>query len=148
MSSKIYNIEGFKELRQKIKGLPDKVKKREVVKILRQAAKSTLTAARSESPVSKRNSTVHPRENLKKSIKIRTLTRAKMPMVVVGPASRGKNDGFYGRLFVIPGFTNKGGTPVAANPFMARAEKISKRAVSNESVSKVEKYLKKQIDRL
>ena len=158
MNKSIYEIEGFDELQRKIKSLPDKVKKKEVNKILRKAAKSTVDAARAFAP--KRT------QNLSKSIKVATMTRAKVPMVVVGPRSKGKYDGWYGRQFVIPGHNiykagfsrNRKGNKkyndanaagkVAANPFMEKAFNATGGLVSQKAVASTEKYIQKQIDRL
>lgn len=110
MSKSIYQIEGFDQLQQKIKQLPDKVKKREVLKILGQAANPTVKAARSQAPVSKqthwqagkRTKKLIQPGNLRKSIgKIRGKRgSAKVNAVLyVGPRSKGrKNDGWYGAM--------------------------------------------------
>ena len=50
MSKSIVEIKGFTELQQKIKSLPDKVKRRELLKIYGQVANPTLKAARSFAP--------------------------------------------------------------------------------------------------
>ena len=47
-------IKGFAELQAKIKQLPDKIKKREMLKVLGQVANATVSTARKEAPKSKK----------------------------------------------------------------------------------------------
>ncbi len=171
MSKGIYEITGFKELQAKIKLLPDKVKVKEMRKILRISAKPTVDAAREQAPESKKSHSIRGGKrfepgNLKKSIKVAVMGKARSPMVVVGPRSKGKYDGFYGRQFVIEGHNlyragfrrnkkgnrtfNAGGSvgKVAANPFMERAMNKTKGRVADYAVAKTEKYIQKQISKL
>ncbi len=150
----IIQVEGFEQLQQKIKQLPDKVKKREVLKILGQAANPTVKAARTQAPQSKKQHVqagkrtykiVQP-GNLKKSIgKIKGKRGgAKVNAVLyVGPRSKGrKHDGFYG-AFV------HGGTKLQKeNKFMDRAYAQTKGLVTQESEKRIAKYLDKQITKL
>lgn len=154
MSKSIYQIEGFDQLQQKIKQLPDKVKKREVLKILGQAANPTVKAARSQAPVSnkphwqagKRTKKLIQPGNLRKSIgKIRGKRgSAKVNAVLyVGPRSKGrKNDGWYGAM------VHGGTVKQQANPFMDRAYNQTKGLVTQDSEKRIAKYLNKQIQRL
>jgi len=160
----IAQVDGFEELRGKIKALPDKLKTREVRKILRRSARPTVKAARDEAPPRRNN----PRStgNLKNSIRVAVMRKAAVPMVVVGPRSSGKYDGWYGRAFVIPGHNiyragfkrnRKGNTAfnatgsksrVEANPFMDRAKAKTQSKVDKKALVGMEKYVKKQIDKL
>lgn len=170
MDKLITEIQGFDTLREKIKRLPDKVKRREVLKILRRSARSTVKVARMEAPKSdkphnSRGKKIQP-GNLRKSIRAASMRRSRVPMVVVGPRSSGKYDGWYGRQFVIPGHNiyragfkrNRKGNQAAnaagavsrvpANPFMDRAQAITKGKVTADAVAGTEKYIQRQIDRL
>ena len=150
----LVEVEGFDVLYKKIKALPDKVKRREVLKILGQAANPTVKAARAQAPKSKvahvqsgsRAYKVIQPGNLKKSIgKIRGKRGlAKVNAVLyVGPRSKGrKNDGWYGMM--VHGGTVKQG----ANPFMRRAFDQTKGLVSKEAETKIAKYIDKQISKL
>lgn len=154
MSKSLVQLEGFDELKKKIKRLPDKVKRKEVQKILRVSAKSTVTAARAEAPISKKAHTfrggrVYQPGNLKKSIRTKVMTRARVPMVIVGPTSTGKKyDGFYGRSFVIPGHRTRSGGLVKPNPFMQRGHDKTAGLVTGKAVRATEKYIQKQINKL
>lgn len=153
MSKSIFEIKGFAELQKKIKRLPDKVKRKEIVKILKVSAKSTVTAARAEAPISKKAHTlrgkVYNPGNLKKSIRTKVMRRSRVPMIIVGPTSTGnKYDGFYGRQFVISGHRTRSGNRVEPNPFMQRGHDRTAGKVSKEMQVKTERYMQKQINRL
>lgn len=154
MTKQLFEIKGFTELQRKIKQLPDKVKKREVLKILGRAANPTVKAARAQAPISKKPHVqsgkrtyklIQP-ENLKKSIgKIRGKRgAAKVSAVLyVGPRSKGrKNDGWYGMMV-------HGGTKLQSpNPFMERAYNQTKGQVTAQAEKGVAKYIENQIKRL
>lgn len=154
----ITKIEGFDTLQRKLKNFPDKVKRKEVIKILRRASKDTVKVARALAPKDSGDGA--------KSIRFVPLRKSKNPAGVVGPRSRGKYDGFHLRLFVIPGHNiyrtgfkrNRNGNrgrnargakrQVAPVPFMAKAHSITQGKVSAKSVAGTEKYLAKQIKKL
>lgn len=158
MPKDLIQIQGFDDLQNKLKKVPDKVKRKEVIKILRRASRDTVKIARSLAPKDTGQG--------EKSIKFEVLRRSKNPAGIVGPRSRGKYDGYYLRLFVIPGHniyrtgfkrsrrgnrvrnTRGAKRRVAPVPFMQRAYQITQGKVSNESVTDVEKYIQKQIERL
>ncbi len=159
----IIQVEGFDRLQQKIKQLPDKVKKREVLKILGQAANPTLKAVQKLAPVGSgfievrgkrykrgkrqvRKTVVQDQYTPgigKKSISKKNMTRAKNPMLYISPRSRKKADGFYLRQFVSPGTKHQ-----KPNDFMERAFNSTKGRVTAESEQKIVKYIEKQITRL
>lgn len=153
MSKSLVEIKGFEELEKKLKTLGnDKIKNREVLKILGQVANTTVKAAKSLAPVSRKAHSISGKNrgyklfkpgNLKKSIGKKTLRRARNPMLVVRANSRKAADGFYGRQFVIRGTVNQ-----KANPFTEKAYQQTKGKVSRESEEKVAKYIQKQINKL
>ncbi len=171
MSKPIFEIKGFDELTKKIKKLPDRAKKREVIKILRRSAQTTVKAARQEAPKSEKVHTLKGGKeiqpgNTKKSIGVQVARKAKNPMIVVRPRSTGQYDGFYARAFVIFGhniyragfrrnrrgnrrLNNRGAkSRIPANPFMNRAKQKTEGKVSKEALASTEKYIQKLIDRL
>lgn len=100
------DVQGFDELKEKIKKLADpRDKKREVLGILRQVAGATVARARQLAPVSKkphvaRKVLINP-GNLKKSIG--TITGRKgnaaiNPTIYAGPRVKGNNKGWYGAM--------------------------------------------------
>lgn len=147
-------ITGFAELQSKLLQLPDKVKKREMLKLLGQIANATVSAAKANAPVSKKQHIISGKRtrkiiepgNLKKSIGKITGKRGlgkENAVLYVGPKSKGvKNDGWYGM------FVNKGTVKQQANPFMNRAYEQTKGGVTQDAEAKVTKYIQKQIDRL
>lgn len=112
------NVEGFADLKNKIKRLAnDKDKRREVTAILRKAAASTVAVARAEAPkgsgkikdkkrkyryLGKTRSSYTPGEGAK-AINVQVMRKAKIPMVVVRANKYKNTDAFYLRQFVIPG---------------------------------------------
>lgn len=157
MAKSLIEIEGFDRLQAQIQKLDDKVKRREVLKILGQVANPTVKAARTQAPKSKkphvqsgkRTYKVIQPGNLKKSIGKITGKRGKAKVnaiLYVGPRSKGrKNDGWYG-AFVHGGTKfSKEKTP---NPFMNRAYNQTKGKVTADAEQKVKQYLDKQIARL
>jgi len=175
MAKDVVELKGFNELQAKIKLLPDKVKRKELLKILGQAANSTVKAARLAAPRSNKKHVISGKGrlpkviqpgNLKKSIgKIKSKRNKENAVLYVGPRSHGrKHDGWYGaivhggRNIYKTGFkrSHKSGADnsrgaksrVAPNEFMSRAYQITKGQVSNEAEAKVAKYIQKQIDRL
>ena len=154
MSKSVVEIKGFEELRQKLLLLPDKVTKREMLKILGQVANATVSAARSNAPQSKKEHIISGKRtrkiiqpgNLKKSIGKITGKRGlgkENAVLYVGPKSKGiKHDGWYGM------FVEKGTKKITANPFMNRAYEQTKGGVTADAEAKVTAYIQKQIDRL
>lgn len=157
MSKALFEIEGFDKLNAKIKQLPDKVKKREMLKVLRQVAKPTVAAARSQAPVGTRRHKRYSRRdgsvlgvydpgNLKKSIGNITGRRGRArtnAVLYVGPRSKGrKYDGYYGAMV-------HGGTKFQKpNPYMDRAYNQTKGMVTKDAEEKVAAAIQKQIDKL
>lgn len=153
MSKSIVEIQGFNELERKLKSLPDKIKRREITKILGQVANSTVAAAKSQAPVAKkphiqkskrqRFGTVITPGSGRKSIGKTVMRRSRNPLVYVSPKKMGGVDGWYLRQFVIPGTKH-----IKSNPFLDRAYEQTKGKVSADAEVKVAKYIQKAIDRL
>ena len=158
-------IDGFEELRSKIKLLgDDKAKRKEVTKILGQIANPTLKAARNLAPVGSgfietkgrrfaRRKRYAGRRVLqdpyqagtgKKSIAKKNMTRSSVPMITISPRSRKSADGFYLRQFVIPGTKNN----PKKNNFLDRAYNQTKGSVTASAERRMAKYFQKQINRL
>jgi len=159
MSKQIVEIEGFKELQAKIKQLPDKLKKREMLKIMRAGARPTIIAARNAAPVGDKPHSRYSRRtgevlatyqpgNLKKSINHITGRRGlgrENAVLYVGPRSKGKKyDGYYGH-FVHEGTANRDAAP---NPFMEKAYRSTRGQVTSDLQRRVAKALQRQINKL
>ena len=157
MSKTVFEITGFKELNRKIKQLPYKLKKREMLKVLRIVAKPTVAAARSQAPVgvkahkrySKKDGAVLGRYlpgNLKKSIGNITGKRGlgrNNAVIYVGARSKGKKyDGYYA------GMVHGGTKYQSANPFMDRAYNQTKGLVTADAEINIAKLIQRQIDKL
>lgn len=155
MGKDLVEIKGFRELRRKIEQLgDDKIKRREMLKILRQAAKGTVRAARAEAPQSDKPHLVSGRRsrkviqpgNLKKSIGNITQRKSRSggnAVVYVGPRAKGKHDGWYGH------FVHDGTRDIRRkNKFMARAYARTKGQVTADTEKNVRRYIQRQIDKL
>lgn len=165
MAKTLYEVEGFEELQRKITMLgDDRGKRRAVIRILRKASRPLILKARDFAPKDTGEGA--------KSIKFEVMRRAKNPMGIVGPRSRGKYDGFYLRQFVIPGHNiytagfkrksrkkgygrglRKSGSLnvkgfVEPNPFMEVAYRLTQGPIETKMVGQMEKYIQKQIDKL
>jgi HK97 gp10 family phage protein len=140
MSKLVVEIQGFEQLQAKIKDLAnDKDKRREVLNVLRQVAKPTVQAAKSNAPIRKR--AVHygrpdktgklkkqEAGNLKKSIG--TITgRSENPTIYVGARAKGSHDGYYAH-FVEKGHRifNQAKFKITRNAVNGRFESVSKTA--------------------
>lgn len=92
----LFEVEGIKELNEKLKKLPDKVKRKEVLGLQRKIAAPIRAEYADKLP--------HRTGNLGKSVAVQTVPASKTggnPSVVVRPAKRGKADGYY-KFMVIP----------------------------------------------
>lgn len=136
MSKSLVEIEGFKELESKIKSLTnDKVKKKEVLKILGQVANPTVKAVRALTP---KVSGIGV-----KSVGKKNMRKTPNAVVYVSHRSRKNADGWYVRQFVVRGTKYQ-----KANPIIDKAYNQTKGQATKESEVKISKYIQKQIDRL
>lgn len=155
MSKPLVEIQGFTELNQKLKSLGnDKVKRREMLKVLGQVANPTVKAARNQAPQSKKPHLISGKRtrkiiepgNLKKSIGKITGKRGlgkTNAVLYVGPRSKGrKNDGWYGA------FVHGGTKHQQPNKFMDRAYAQTGGGVTRDAEDKVAAYIQKQINKL
>ena len=167
MSSPLIEITGFAELQEQIKLLANpRDKRKEILNLLRQVARPTLSAAKNFVPVSSkrhkaRGKLIEP-GNLKKSLGFIT-GRNEDPTIYVGPRAKGSFNGWYGH-FVEKGVNtyNKGfkrKRKAGANnhaaigrttgtPFMASAYTATNGQVTADAEIKVAAYIQRRIDKL
>lgn len=167
----VTKIEGFEELNAKLKQLPDKVKRTEVIKLQKQIAKPIIKAYSRALPMGRRS---HSRTtgkgtdkakrhdytpgNLKASVRAVAVPASKVggnPSVVIRPTDKGKKDGYY-RFMVIPEGTRIGsikrGSRIGPNTVVDKAKdkawgmiglSAEKRAAEDTA-----KYIQKQINKM
>ncbi len=167
----VTKIEGFEELNAKLKQLPDKVKRTEVIKLQKQIAKPIIKAYSRALPMGRRS---HARTtdkgtdkakrhnytpgNLKASVTAATVPAGKVggnPSVVIRPGKKGKADGYY-KFMVVPEGTktgsNKRGSRKGPNTVVDKARDralgsvgaiAEKRAADNTAL-----YIQKQINKM
>ncbi len=174
MSRAVVEIEGFSELQRKITQLANpRDKRREMLALMRNTAKSTVKAARQKARKSskphlisgKRTRQVIQPGNLKKSIGTITGKNKDNPTIYVGPRVKGKHLGFYGAWvekghnIYRKGFkrNRKGNRAFNATgasstttpkPFMKPAYEQTKGKVAQELEQKTAAFIQKRIDRL
>jgi len=168
MSSSIQiDVIGFDKLTAQLKRLADdKSKKREVLIILRNVAKPTLSAARSLAPISKkphkaRGKTISP-GNLKKSLGNIT-GKQDNPTIYVGARAKGSNNGWYAHFvheginIYRTGFKRKrvrGANSAGAlrrtqgNPFLTKAYAQTNGTVTADAEKQMVAFIQRRIQRL
>ena len=174
MSKNLVEITGFDELSKKIKQLGnDKDKKRELLTILRHAARPTVRAAKSYAPVRKGRafSSLKTKKSvipgtLKKSIGLITGRKGASkinPTIYVCPRAKGSFDGWYSHFVEAgvnvynKGFKRKhkrGANNKAAvrrtqgQWFMKRAYTLTEGSVKADAEKKTAKFIQRRIDKL
>lgn len=152
LNQSLFEIEGFEELANKLKQLPDKVKRREVLKIQRRVllpAKKAYVAKLKEIKVT---------GNLADSVSIKSVRSSVVngnPVVNLLPAKNSKGDGFYKFMVVSKGTrlgSNRRGSRAGKNTVVNRAR--NKVYNSNASqmtdvfMARMTKAIQRRIDKL
>jgi len=168
MSSNIQiDVIGFDKLTEQLKRLAnDKDKKREVLMVLRNVARPTLSAAKSLAPISKkthkaRGKIITP-GNLRKSLGNIT-GKQENPTIYVGARAKGNNNGWYAH-FVHNGVNvyNKGykrkrvrGANASAavrttraNPFLTKAYAQTNGTVTADAEKQMTAFIQRRINKL
>ena len=155
-------IEGFPELNRKLKQLPDRVKRTEVLKIFRRLAKPLVKAYSQALPVGtrdkKRFGSTYVKGTLAKSVKVDTVPAGKSggnPSVAIRPGKKGKFDSWY-KFMVIPKGTKTGsisrGSRKGKNTVVdaARNQAFNNTGAQarKQAEDKTAKYIQRQIDKL
>lgn len=148
--SKDFQIQGMDGVINEIKSLSnDRMKRLEILKILRRQMKPILAAVKSNTPIATktitgRNGKVYEPENLKKSFAVRTSPIKKYPNVIVGPrkGNSAKNDGFY--AFWI----EYGAYDIPASNFIRNAAEPLMGSVNTTMSTELEKYIYKKAQTL
>jgi len=161
MPKDLFQMQGFEQLQAKIKKLPDKVKKKEMLKVLGQVANPTKDAAKRYAPF--KSGTL--KDSIGK-IKGKKGLGKENAVLYVGPRSKGKWKGWYGHIIEYghnsiyrKGFkrNRKGNVKynstgsqrfVKANPFMKKAFEQTKGKVTADAEKRVARYIQKQINKL
>lgn len=154
-TKKPIEIEGFKELNQKLKKLPDKVKRTEVLKIFRRLARPVIRAYASKLPVGKKDKErfgkIYPKGTLAKSVKAETVPARKSggnPSIAVRPGKKGIYDSWYKFMVVRKGFKGSGpGSRKGQNTVVEEARDKAASAVLPSARAKAEKQTAKYIQK-
>ena len=141
------SVEGMdKVISQIISISDDKIKRGEILKILRRQSKPILAAIKANTPVADkpivgRNGKIYEPENLKKSMAIKTSPLKHYPNVLVGPRKGQKavRDGFYAF------FIQEGVYGIPANDFIMDAARPLLNSTEKTMSVQLEKYIDKKI---
>lgn len=150
MNRDLINIQGFEEFQRKLKRLPDKLKRNEVLKIQRRMAKPLVRAYQSELPKDS--------GNLAGSVRAKTVSASKVggnPSIQVLPDKKRGYDGYYKFMVVrkntVLGSKNRG-SRLGKNTVTAKARDRAIRSsagfVSKDYEAKMVKYLQGRINKL
>jgi len=145
-------IEGLHGVIGEIKKLTnDRMKRLEIIKILRQQVKPILAAVKANTPVAdediKFRDRVYYPENLKKSMAIKTSPSKRYPNVLIGPrkGSNKVNDGFYA-FFIQYGYLWNYNVP--KNDFIGDAAGPLIGSVNTKMSVELERYIYKKAEKL
>ena len=141
------NVEGIDNVINEIIAISnDRMKRGEILKILRRQAKPILAAIKANTPVADkpivgRNGKIYEPENLKKSMAIKTSPLKHYPNVLVGPRKGQKavRDGFYAF------FIQEGVYGIPANDFIMDAARPLLNSTEKTMSVELEKYINKKI---
>ena len=141
------NVEGIDDVINEIIAISnDRMKRGEILKILRRQAKPILAAIKANTPVADgpivgRNGKVYEAGNLKKSMAIKTSPLKNYPNVLVGPrkGARAVNDGFYAF------FIQEGVYGIPKNDFIMDAARPLLNSTEKTMSVELEKYINKKI---
>lgn len=143
-------VEGFDELNRKLKQLPDRVKRKEVLGVQRKLAL----------PVRKLYERNLPKDSgtLSRSVAVKTVPIRKSggnPAIAVRPGKRGRNNGYYKFMVIDKGSTpgsNTRGSRKGLNTVVERARNKTlaqiEAGVTKEAEIKTARYIQQKIDRL
>jgi hypothetical protein len=140
-------VEGMDEVISQIMSISnDRIKRNEILKILRRQAKPILAAVKANTPVADkpivgRNGKIYEPENLKKSMAIKTSPLKNYPNVLVGPrkGQKASRDGFYAF------FIQEGVHGIPANDFIMEAARPLLNLTEKTMSAELEKYIDKKI---
>ena len=146
-----FKIEGLEGVSREIKSLSsDKMKRREILKVLRRQAKPLVETMRRNAPVADRDIVVRGKvyspNNLRKSIAIKTSPSKKYPNVLVGPRyGRGgkKYDGFYA-WWIEYGTGTHESNPTGAKNFVKKTWQQKGESVQTQASEQLKKYIDKK----
>lgn len=150
-----YKIEGFKGVMLEIQSLDDKMKRSEILKILRRQMQPVLDKMRQNAPnqrteiINVRGTDYRPQE-LKNSLAIKTSPQKKYPNVLVGPTyGKGKRkfDGFYA-WWIEYGVGTHSANPTGKKNFIQKTYSETSDKIYTQASDKLEKYIKRKAKKL
>ena len=150
-----YDIEGFEGVALEIQSLDDKMKRREILKILRRQMQPVVDKMKQNAP-NQRTKTInvrgtdYPPQELKNSIKVKTSPSKKYPNVLVGPQyGKGarKFDGFYA-WWIEYGVGKHIANPTGKKNFIQKTYSETSDKIYTQASEKLKKYIQRKAKKL
>ena len=150
-----YKIEGFEGVMLEIQSLDDKMKRSEILKILRRQMDPVVDKMKQNAPnqrtekINVRGTIIDPQE-LKNSIAVKTSPSKKYPNVLVGPRYGGgakKHDGFYA-FWIEYGVGKHINNPTGKKNFIQKTYSETSNKMYNQASKELEKYIKRKAKKL
>jgi len=150
-----YKIEGFEGVMLEIQSLDDKMKRSEILKILRRQMDPVVDKMKQNAPnqrtekINVRGTIIDPQE-LKNSIAVKTSPSKKYPNVLVGPRyGKGarKFDGFYA-WWIEYGVGKHIANPTGKKNFIQKTYSETSDKIYTQASEKLEKYIQRKVKKL
>ena len=151
-----FDIQGFDHVALEIESLSDdKMKRSEILKILRRQMKPVLAKMRQNAPNQrtkeiKVGDTIYPPQEFKNSLAIKTSPLKNYPNVLVGPRYGGgakKHDGFYA-FWIEYGVGKHINNPTGKKNFIQKTYSETSNKMYNQASKELEKYIKRKAKKL
>lgn len=146
-------LEGFEEFIEIVKKLPDNVKSKAMMEIMKKNLKPVALAIRNQTPISsklyhvryrrgKGDTVTTIRGNLRRSIEIKGFSRGNKPVAYAGIQKTSGADGWYGF------FLERGTKYISKNPFINRAATMMLPIATEMLTTDIKGYIAKNARKL
>lgn len=146
-------LEGFEEFIEIVKKLPDNVKSKAMMEIMKKNLKPVAAAIKNQTPISsklyhvryrrgKGDTVTTIRGNLRRSIDIKGFSRGNKPTAYAGIQKRNGADGWYGF------FLERGTKYISKNPFISRGAAMMIPMAQENLIMDIKNYIVAKANKL
>lgn len=146
-------LEGFEQFIKLVQNLPDKMKSKAMMEIMKNNLKPVAMAIKNTTPISSKLYNVRYRKakgdtvttirgNLRRSIDVRGFSRGNNPVAYAGIQKKGGADGWYGF------FLERGTKYISKNPFINRAATMMLPIATEMLTTDIKGYIAKNARKL
>ena len=139
-------LEGFDDFLKAVQNMPDKMKKKTMVEIMKKNLKPVALAIKNQTPISSKLYHKRTRKsdgkvfettagNLRRSIDVKGFSSGDNPTAYAGIQKKNKADGYYGY------FIERGTKNIPKNPFISRAAAMSVPLASEALQTDIKNYI-------